>query len=233
MSSDASKSLSLKQWSEEDRPREKLLEKGKSALSDAELLAILIGSGSKNETAVDLCKRILNSINNDLNKLARLTVGDLMRFKGIGEAKAITIVAAIELSRRRKDNEQEDIKKITSSQSAWQLLKPRLFDLAHEEFHVILLARNNSVIKIEQISKGGIAGTVVDIKMLFKAAIDWQASAMICAHNHPSGNVNPSEADKTLTTQIKGAAKLFEISLLDHIIFTNNAYFSFADEGIL
>jgi len=223
--------LNIKAWAEEDRPREKLLAKGRTALSDSELLAILIGSGTTEKTAVDLCKEILASVGNNLDKLARLGVKDLMRFKGIGEAKAITIVAALELGRRKKDSGEEPIKKITSSKDAFDYLKPWMIDLNHEVFFVILLARNNTIIKHELISSGGISGTIVDAKLIFKSAIDNLASGIILAHNHPSGNLKPSEQDISLTKRIKAGAALLDLTILDHLIFTNKDYFSFADEG--
>lgn len=223
--------LNIKAWAEEDRPREKLLAKGRTALSDSELLAILIGSGTTEKTAVDLCKEILASVGNNLDKLARLGVKDLMRFKGIGEAKAITIVAALELGRRKKDSGKEPIKKITSSKDAFDYLKPWMIDLNHEVFFVILLARNNTIIKHELISSGGISGTIVDAKLIFKSAIDNLASGIILAHNHPSGNLKPSEQDISLTKRIKAGAALLDLTILDHLIFTNKDYFSFADEG--
>ena len=224
--------LNIKQWAEEDRPREKLLLKGKSALSNAELLGILIGSGTKELTAVDLGKLILEQSNNDLNKIARLSVQELKKFKGIGDARAINIVSALELGRRRSP---EDLKpeKITGSSDVYESMKPELSDLPHEEFWLLLLNRANKIIKKQPISQGGVSGTVADPKLIFNHALNHLASSVILVHNHPSGNTKPSEADKRLTKQLFEAGKLLEIAVLDHIIFTDNAYFSFADENLL
>ena len=224
--------LNIKQWAEEDRPREKLLLKGKSALSNAELLGILIGSGTKELTAVDLGKLILEQSNNDLNKIARLSVQELKKFKGIGDARAINIVSALELGRRRSP---EDLKpeKITGSSDVYESMKPELSDLPHEEFWLLLLNRANKIIKKQPISQGGVSGTVADPKLIFNHALNHLASSVILVHNHPSGNIKPSEADKRLTKQLFEAGKLLEITVLDHIIFTDSAYFSFADENLL
>lgn len=219
-------------WAEEDRPREKLLMKGKVALSDAELIAILIGSGSRELSAVDLSKLILQSVNNNLHELAKLSINDLIKFKGIGEAKAISIAAAMELGRRRKESEVIKKVKIASSADAYEAVRPYLMDLMHEQFWVILLNRANEVIRPQQISIGGVAGTVADPKMIFKAAIEHLASSIILVHNHPSGNLTPSQADKDLTKKVKEAGRMLDIPVLDHLIFSDNAYFSFADEGI-
>ncbi|MGB0525232.1 MAG: RadC family protein [Flammeovirgaceae bacterium] len=225
--------LSIKQWAEEDRPREKLLIKGKSALSDAELLAILISSGTKSLSAVDVGKLILKAANHNLNQLAKFSMKELKAIKGIGEAKAITIVSALELGRRRKENEQEKKAKITSSATVYQLMKADLLDLAYEEFWVLLLNRANQVIKKVKISAGGISGTVADPKLIFKQALDALASGIILVHNHPSGNLRPSQADIQLTRKLREGGKLLEISVLDHVIFTDHGYYSFADEGML
>jgi DNA repair protein RadC len=227
----AIKNLKILNWAEEDRPREKLLLKGRSALSDAELIGILIGSGTPSMSAVDLAKHILNNSGNDLNELARMNVKDLQKFKGIGEAKAISIISALELGRRRKDSEPVKRTKITSSQDIYNLMKPNLLDLPHEEFWVILLNRANHVLKKVQISSGGVSGTVADPKMIFKTALENLASSIILVHNHPSGNLKPSEADDALTKKLKYAGALLDIPVLDHIIFTNCQYFSFADEN--
>lgn len=226
-------SLNIKSWAEEDRPREKLLLKGKASLSDAELIAILIGSGTPKMTAVDLSKEILRSVNNDLNELAKRSVKDLSKFKGIGEAKAISIVAALELGRRRKEAESVEKPKVTSSRVAFDVLRPHLMDLPHEEFWVLLLNRANQVIRPLQISAGGVSGTVADPKLIFKAAVEHLASAMILAHNHPSGNLSPSPADRDLTKKIKEAGRLLDIPVLDHLIVADKGYYSFADEGEL
>ena len=219
-------------WAEEDRPREKLMLKGKAALSDAELIAILIGSGSRDLSAVDLSKLILQSVNNNLNELAKLSINDLMKFKGIGDAKAISIAAALELGRRRKDSEMIKKPKVSSSADAYEAIRPHLMDLMHEQFWVLLLNRANEIIRPQQISIGGVVGTVADPKMIFKAAIEHLASSIILVHNHPSGNLTPSQADKDLTKKVKEAGKILDIPVLDHLIFTDNGYFSFADNGI-
>jgi DNA repair protein RadC len=225
--------LTIKTWAEEDRPREKLLLKGKAALSDAELLGILIGSGIRNMTAVDLAKLILQSNSNNLNQLAKLSVKDLSKFKGIGEAKAITIVSALELGRRRKKDSFLTRPTITCSNDAYQVLQTHMLDLSHEEFWIIILNRANQVIKVERISSGGVAGTVADPKMIFKTALEHLASAIILSHNHPSGNLKPSQADKDLTVKLREAGKYLDIPVLDHVIFTDKGYLSFADEGLL
>jgi DNA repair protein RadC len=225
--------LNIKSWAEEDRPREKLLLKGKNTLSDAELIAILIGSGNKNETAVELAKRILASVNNDLNQLAKLNLTDLMQFNGIGEAKAISIAAALELGRRRKESTEEKKIKITSSKTAYEAISDVLSDLPHEEFWVLYLNRKNEVIKRENISKGGVTGTVADGKIIFKNAVNALASAVVLCHNHPSGNLKPSQADIQLTKKMKEIGVLMDTPVIDHIIVGNNNYFSFADENLL
>lgn len=227
------KALNIKSWSPEDRPREKLILKGKSVLSDAELVAILLGSGTTTMSAVDLAKIVLQSANNNLHELARLTVKDLTKIKGIGEAKAITIVAALELGRRRKDLEVDEKPKISSSKDAYQVIKADLLDIPHEEFWVLILNRANRVIKKHQISQGGVAGTVADPKIIYKSALDSLASGIILAHNHPSGNLTPSQADIELTKKLREAGKMLEIQVLDHIIVAGQKYFSFADEGML
>lgn len=225
--------LNIKSWSPEDRPREKLLLKGNQALSDAELVAILIGSGTPKLSAVELSKKILLQVNNNLNDLARLTVKDLMKIKGIGEAKAITIVAALELGRRRKETDPEEKPKISSSRDAFELLKSDLMDLPKEEFWVLCLNRANRVIKKKRVSEGGVSGTVADPKIIYKLALEELASGVIVAHNHPSGNLQPSQNDIDLTRKLKEAGKFLEISLLDHLIVANQKYLSFADEGML
>ena len=226
-------SFSIKNWSEDDRPREKLLNKGKDALSDAELVAILIGSGSRNESAVDLCKRILASTNHNLSALGKLSIKQLMEFKGIGEAKAITIVAALELGRRRRGEEALQQKKIESSHSVFELMQPIIGELPHEEFWIIYLNNSNKVIHKNQLSKGGITGTLVDVRLVMKTAIEVGATGIILTHNHPSGTLKPSEADKQITQKLKIASDSMDIKVLDHLIITEKAYYSFADEGIL
>ena len=225
--------ISIKELAEDDRPREKMLSKGRHALSDAELIAILIGSGSRTESAVQLSQRILQSSGNDINDLARLSIKDLEKFKGIGEAKAISIVAALELGRRRKTEAKKDIQKISSSASAYEILKPKMQDLPHEEFWVILLSRSNKVLDTQLVGRGGVSGTVADVKIILKMALDRLASGIIISHNHPSGNLTPSQSDINLTKKIKEAAIWMDISLLDHIIVTDDSYYSFADKGIL
>ena len=226
--------LSIKQWAEQDRPREKLLQKGVSALSDSELLAILIGSGNDKESAVELSKRILLSVDNSLNKLSKLGVGDLMKdFRGIGEAKSVSIIAALEIGRRRKSTEKEETVKITSSKEAYNELSPMISDLNHEEIWALLLNRSNQVIKKMQVSRGGISATVIDVRLILREALNVYASSIVLGHNHPSGNCNPSPGDKAITQKLKEAARLMDISLLDHIIVGNEGYFSFGDEGLL
>lgn len=223
--------LGIKSWAEEDRPREKLMEKGRHVLTEAELIAILIGSGSRDETAVELSKRILASVGNNLNDLGKLGVGELVKFKGIGEAKAISVMAAMELGRRRKETEVVKRDKISVSKDVFDIMKPILIDLPHEEFWLLILNRANLVIKKELISRGGVSGTVVDTKIIFKAAVENYACSIIICHNHPSGNLKPSEADIRITKNIKEAGKLMEIPLLDHLIITENGFYSFSDEG--
>lgn len=226
-------SIKISQLAEEDRPREKLLLKGKSALSDAELIAILIGSGTPSMSAVDLSRHILSAVNYDLYSLARLTIQDLKKFKGIGEAKAISIIAALELGRRRKDSEPILKPKITCSQHIYELMKPELQDEQIEYFYLILLSRSNQVLKKHLISQGGTAGTVVDTKLVFKAALEHLAQSMILVHNHPSGNLKPSEQDKRLTERMVKVGRELDLPVLDHVIFTDVGYFSFADEGMI
>ena len=218
-------------WAEEDRPREKLLLKGKSALSDAELIAILIGSGTVKLSAVDVAKGIMNAASNSINDLAKLSIKDLMKNKGVGEAKAITIIAALELGRRRMDIIPDKRRKITGSQDVYAEMRPHLLDLRHEEFWIILLNRANEVIRPLQISVGGVTGTVADTKMIFKMAIENLASSLILVHNHPSGQLVPSKADKDLTHNIVKAGHILDIPVLDHLIFTDHGYYSFVDEG--
>lgn len=225
--------LSIKQWAEEDRPREKLLHKGRGVLSDAELVAILIGSGTKKESAVELSKRILSSVSNNLNELGKLSVKQLMRFNGIGEAKAITIAAALELGRRRRNEALIDKKKIDSSKAVFELIHPFIGDLLHEEFWVVYLNNSNKVIYKLQLSKGGITATLVDVRLILKCALEVGATALILAHNHPSGSLIPSDADRLITQKIKSASQSLDIKILDHLIVTEKAYFSFSDQGIL
>ena len=224
--------LSIKNWSEDDQPREKLMLKGKQVLSDAELVAILIGSGSRSESAVQLSQRILSSVDNNLNALGKLSIKQLTEFKGIGEAKAISIVAATELGRRRRAEETVALVKITSSKAVFEIMQPIIGELIHEEFWVLFLNNANKVIYKSQISKGGITGTIVDVRMVFKMALEQNATSIILTHNHPSGKLEASDADKTLTKQLKLAGQQLSIPVLDHIIITENGYLSFQDENI-
>lgn len=206
--------------------------KGKAVLSDAELIAILIGSGSRNESAVSLSKRILSSVNNNLNALGKLSQKQLMEFKGIGEAKAVSIAAALELGRRRRAEETVDLQKITSSKAVFDIMQPIIGELLHEEFWVLYLNNSNKVIYKAQLSKGGITGTVVDVRLIFKMALEHNATAIILSHNHPSGKLLASDADRDITKKLKFAGEQLDIKVLDHIIITENGYLSFQDEGI-
>lgn len=226
-------SFSIKNWSDDDKPREKLVQKGRSILSDAELIAILIGSGSRSESAVELSKRILASVDNNLNELGRLSIKQLMTFKGIGEAKAVTIAAALEIGRRRRGEESLKIEKIGSSKDVYHLLQPVLGELEHEEFWILFLNNSNKVLHKAQMSKGGITGTLVDVRLVMKQALELGAVAIILAHNHPSGTLRPSAADKQITQKIKLASETLDVKVLDHLIITQKSYFSFADEKIL
>jgi DNA repair protein RadC len=225
--------LTIKSWAEDDRPREKLLEKGRHVLTEAELIGILIGSGSRDETAVGLAKRILSSIDNDLVELGKMNVNELMRFKGIGKAKAVSILAALELGRRRKPLVAASRVKVISSEDAFQFIQNVFLDLPHEEFWILLLSRSNQVIRKEFISKGGVSGTVVDPKMVFKPALNYLACSMIICHNHPSGNLKPSASDLKITKQLKEAGLTLEIPVLDHLIVAEEKYYSFADNGLM
>jgi DNA repair protein RadC len=227
------KHINLKALAEDDRPREKLMQLGRQHLSDAELLAIILGSGNNTETAVQLAQRILHENKNDINTLAKLSLNDLKKYKGVGPAKAVNIAAAFELGRRRKETESDEIAKISSSRDAYLILNPKLADLPHEEFWMVLLNRANKVIKTESLSKGGISGTVVDVRLVSKSAIENNSSSVILAHNHPSGNLKPSQQDLDITKKTKEALKLFDINLFDHLIIGDQQYFSFADEGII
>lgn len=223
----------IQSWAEEDRPREKLTLKGKAALSEAELIAILINSGTVDLTAVDVAKIILKSVGNNLNDLAKLSIKDLSKFRGIGEAKAISIIAALELGRRRKEQDRPLRNRVTCSRDAYNEMIPHLMDKPHEEFWILLMNRANEILRPVQISAGGVSGTVADPKIIFKQAIEHLASSMILLHNHPSGNLTPSQADKDLTRKLRDAGRLLDIPVLDHLIFTDKAYLSFADEGLL
>lgn len=228
--------LNIKQWAPDDRPREKMLEKGQQALSDAELLAILIGSGNKDETAVELCKRLMASCDNDLNQLAKKSVKELIsHFKGIGTAKAVTIVAALELGKRRKDTMPRTAPDINSSNKAYAVFAPILSDLPHEEVWIALTNNANRLITTQRIGQGGLAASMADIRIILKAAIENNATGILLAHNHPSGNTKPSMADKQLTEKLKTASKTMDITLHDHLIIggLHGEMFSFADEGLL
>jgi DNA repair protein RadC len=225
--------FSIKSWAEEDRPREKLSAQGRRALTDAELIAILIGSGNRDESAVELSKRILYHYSNDLNKLGKASIDELSQFKGIGEAKAISIIAALEIGRRRNDTESETPEIIGSSRDGYNVIKRYLIDLSHEEFWVLMINQANKLISTELISKGGINQTVADTKTIFGAALRASAVSIMLAHNHPSGTLKPSHQDIELTKRIAAAGKLLDIKVLDHLIVTDNGFYSFADEGLL
>jgi DNA repair protein RadC len=225
--------ISIKSWAEEDRPREKLSGQGRRALTDAELIAILIGSGSRTESAVELSKRILHHYDNDLNKLGKAGISELCKFKGIGEAKAISIIAALEIGRRRGDTEIKVLDEVKSSRDGYNIMRRHLIDLNHEEFWIMLIGRSSKVIAKELVSKGGLSGTVADPKIIYHMALQHQASAIIMVHNHPSGNLKPSREDLMLTKKIADAGRMLDINVLDHLIITDNGYFSFGDEGLL
>lgn len=227
------KTLTIKNWKEDDRPREKLLNKGKFALSNAELIAILIGTGNKEENAVALSKRILISVDNNLNELGRLTVNDLTKFKGIGEAKAITIITALELGLRRRLEKALEKTKITSSNDVFEVMQPIIGTLQHEEFWIIFLNNSNKILHKSILSKGGLTGTLVDSRIVFKKAVELSATGIILCHNHPSGTVKPSTSDINLTKKIKNAGDILDIKVLDHLIITEKKYTSFADENLL
>ncbi len=225
--------LRITEWAVEDRPREKMMLHGIRALSNAELIAILIGSGNQEETAVELSQRILNSVDNSLNKLGKYGLDDLKPFKGIGEAKAITIMAALEIGRRRRDEDLPKRPSITGSADVYNLVRGSMLDLPHEEFWVLLLNRANRVIDTLRISQGGTAATVVDVKIVMRSALQQLASGIILCHNHPSNNLQPSRQDDVITKKIKEAAQLFEIAVLDHLIIVEDGYYSYADDGRL
>ena len=224
---------SITRWAEEDRPREKMLLKGLSALTDAELLAILIGSGSVGESAVALAQRILASVENNLHELGKRSVTDLQRFKGVGEAKAVAIAAALELGRRRQLSDLRQRPRISSSRDAFNTIAALLSDLHHEEFWLLLLNRANEVFARERLSIGGASGTVVDLKVVLKTALDARASGFIAIHNHPSGNLEPSRADIELTEKLKQGGRILDLPMLDHLIVSERGYYSFADEGMI
>lgn len=227
------KKLNIKDWAVEDRPRERLLSNGARSLGDAELIAILIGSGNLDETAVELSRRILSAVNNDLNELGRKSTDFYKTFKGIGEAKAVSIAAAMELGKRRKEAEVFEKKQITGSSDAADFFQPMLGDLNHEEFWVMLLNRGNKIMDTFMVSQGGISGTVIDVRLILKTTLEKLASSIILCHNHPSGNLQASNADLQITRKIKDAAQLMDIAVIDHIIIGQNKYLSLADEGLL
>lgn len=223
--------ISIKNWSDDDKPREKLVLKGKQSLSNAELMAILLGSGSRDESALELSKKILNKFENSLHQLGKANLKQLTSFKGMGVAKAVTIISALELGRRRKEEEPKEIKKITSSKDVFTVMQPFIGDLQHEEFWLLLLDNANKVIATKQLSRGGITATIVDCRIIFKMALEANAVSIILCHNHPSGKTTPSEADITVTKKVVTMGKTLEIPILDHIIITETSYYSFADEG--
>lgn len=225
--------MSIKFLAEDDRPREKFLLKGKNAVSDAELLAIIMGSGSRNESAVELARRILDSVGNNFHELSKLSLQDLMKFKGVGEAKAISIATALEIGRRRASQEVPERKEIGKSLDAYEIFRPYLSDLNTEEFWAIFLNQKNKVIKTKQLTSGGISSSIVDIRVLYKTALEVFAVGIIVAHNHPSGNLKPSQEDLKITKQISDAGNILNIKLLDHLILSQTSYFSFADENFL
>lgn len=222
--------FSIKYWAEDDQPREKMMLKGKSSLSDAELVAILIGSGNRDESAVELSKRILASVDNNLNLLGKMALKDLMQFKGIGDAKAVSIAAAMELGRRRRVEDAALVKIISSSKQVFEMMQPLLGDLPHEEFWVIYLNQASKFLYKSKLSVGGISGTVADVRMIFKKGIEINASAVVLVHNHPSGKLEPSQADIRITKTMIEAGNLLEIVVFDHVIITDHGYFSFKDD---
>ncbi|MXO33147.1 MULTISPECIES: DNA repair protein RadC [Apibacter] len=225
--------MNIKSLAEEERPREKLLLRGKQSLSDAELLAIILGSGSKSESSITLAQRILSSVNHNWNELAKLTIRDLCKFNGVGKVKAIEIITSLEIGRRKSLQQALKKEKISSSKDAYNILQPIIGDLMIEEFWVIYLSRSNKILSKEKISQGGITGTMVDNRLIFKHAIELNAVSLIISHNHPSGNIQPSNSDIQITHEIKKAGNLLNITLMDHLIITQTSFFSFADENLL
>ncbi|MCE1197583.1 MAG: DNA repair protein RadC [Marinilabiliales bacterium] len=224
---------SIRNWAVEERPREKLISRGIASLTDSELIALLLASGNAHESAVSLSSRILESVQFNLHELGRLSREELMQFNGIGNAKALTLIAALELGRRRNQSEILERKKISGSSDAAGFLRSEIGDLAHEEFWVLFLNRQNKIAGKQKLSQGGMTGTVIDVRLVLKAALDRHATSLILCHNHPSGNLEPSDADKKITRQLKEAARLMDIPVLDHLIVTQAGHFSFADEGLL
>ena len=225
--------LTIKDWAEDDKPREKLRDKGAQQLSNAELLAILLGSGTKTETAVDVAKQVLAIAKNDLRELGKKTLADFMQIKGIGQVRAITIMAALELGRRRRSEKSEEADKITGATDAAEIFISLLGDLPHEEFWVLFLNRSNKIVEKRKVGQGGLSATVVDFRLIAKLAINNLASGVVVAHNHPSGNLQPSADDKRITNKLNEALALFDITLIDHIIVSTSSYYSFAEEGLL
>jgi len=223
----------LKSWAVEERPREKVMANGIQYLSDSELLAILMGSGTRNITAVELARKILGGVGNNLHELGRQSISDLQKIKGVGPAKAISVMAAMELGRRRSGTQQTDKVPIKSSETVFKLFHPLLGDLKHEEFWLLMLNRANRVLGRFKVSQGGLSGTVIDTRIILKKALDNLSSSIIVCHNHPSGNMQPSDADVKITEKLKKAAEMLEIKLLDHVIIADKSYFSFADEGLI
>ncbi|HDR67557.1 MAG TPA: DNA repair protein RadC [Bacteroidaceae bacterium] len=220
-------------WAVEDRPREKLLSGGVQNLSDTELLAVIIASGTRNQSAVDLAREILKNVDYDLHRLSRLSVQELGRLKGIGPAKAVKIISAMELGTRKHHSKRKQMPRISSSNDVYRIFQPLIGELEHEEFWILILNRSNTVLGKTKISQGGLSGTVIDTRLILKNAIDRLATSIIACHNHPSGNIQPSEADKKITASLKNSAEMMEIKFLDHIIIADRNYFSFADEGLL
>jgi DNA repair protein RadC len=223
----------IKSWAVEDRPREKMMQRGKESLTDAELLGILIGIGTRELSAVDLAKQILHSVDGDLNKLSKLSLKAITKFKGMGPAKAVTVMAALELARRKQETEPSQNPILGHSVAAYKYLKPYLTGLQQEEFWILLCTRKSELIKHYKISIGGVSSTIADPKIIYKYALEHLATGIIVCHNHPSGNTSPSDADKNLTKKLQAAAEMLDITFMDHIIFTDNGFFSFKDEGLL
>lgn len=224
---------SIKNWAEDDRPREKMMRKGIDTLSNAELLAILFSTGSREMSAVELARQLLEIADNNLDRLAKMDLDQLMQIKGIGEAKAISVHTALELGKRRTAQPYEETKAFGSSQDVFAYFGSKLKDLPYEEFWILLLNRANRMIEPVKISQGGMSGTVVDVRIVLRNAILKQASSVIICHNHPSGNTKPSQQDIDITRKIKEAGTLMDIKLFDHLIVADKAYFSFADEGMI
>lgn len=225
--------LTIKSWAEDNRPREKMILKGKSVLSDAELLAILLGSGTRTKSAVDLAQEILKSVDNDLYRLGQLNLYEFKKFSGIGDAKAVGLAAALELGRRRRAVDVRNIEKVTGSRDVYDFVRRDFEDLMHEEFRVLGLKRSNEIIRIELVSRGGMTGTIADGKVIFKALLDMKAVACILIHNHPSGNLKPSGADISLTKKLSEFGRMIDLQVLDHLIVTDHGYYSFADNNLL